>query len=339
LYTCLEALLENGADPNISNSQGQTALHYLGARVKRDPTWRRRREDNEPTEAVFNTLLAFNASICQQDLAGNTPLHFAAYGSPIRVLHQLLSSIPVELQKNALTMPNHNGETALHFASAGGQIDTIKYLLSDNVGLDINETASMGWTPLLRALAPTVPSLTNLPLLSKFEAAQLLLAHGADPSKRAHDGWTPLHCLAMCPSNGKSKGSDQIPRLIETLLLGGNFVNSRASFAVDNPPSRPTRRNGVQEGIYWGCRDSQYIESPIEWGKVRRFGLTPLHIAAEFGAVDAAVALLAHGADPTAEDSEGNSPARLAGNSKRYPSGSEARGTVMKILIDAGGSY
>ncbi|KAH7173239.1 ankyrin repeat-containing domain protein [Fusarium flagelliforme] len=318
----IKVLMAAGADPR--------------ARVKRDPTWRRRREDNEPTEAVFNTLLVFNASICQQDLAGNTPLHFAAYGSPIRVLHQLLSSIPVELQKNALTMPNHNGETALHFASAGGQIDTIKYLLSDNVGLDINETASMGWTPLLRALAPTEPSLTNLSLLSKIEAAHLLLAHGADPSKSAHDGWTPLHCFAMNRTYGKS---DERPRLVETLVLCGNSLNSRASFALDNPPTRRTRKHGVQEGLHWGCRESQYIESPIEWGKARRFGLTPLHIAAEFGALDTVVALLRHGADPTAEDSEGNSPARLAGYSKKYSSRSEARGTVMTTLIDAGGTY
>ncbi|CAG7566319.1 unnamed protein product [Fusarium equiseti] len=318
----IKVLMAAGADPR--------------ARVQRDPTLRRRMEDNVPTKAVFHTLLAFNASIRQQDLLGNTPLHFAAYGSPIEVLHQLLSSIPVETQKNALTMPNHNGETALHFAAAGGQIDTIKYFLSDNVGLNINETASMGWTPLLRALVPTEPSLADLSLSSKIEAAQILLANGADLSKSAHDGWTLLHCLAMNPSNGEI---DEIPQLVETLLLDGTSVDSRASFTFDNSPSRPTRKHGVQEGLYWGCRESQYIESPIEWGKARRFGLTPLHIAAEFGSLDTVLALLRHGADPTAEDSDGNSPARLAGNSKRYPSRSEARGTVMTILIDAGGLY
>ncbi|KAI1052587.1 hypothetical protein LB507_009805 [Fusarium sp. FIESC RH6] len=247
LYYCLKALLDNGADPNITNSQGQTALHYLGARVKRDPVSRRRREDNEPIEAVFHTLLAHNASVRQQDLLGNTPLHFAAYGSPIKVLRQLLSSIPVESQKDALKMPNHNGETALHFVAAGGRIDTIKYLLSDNVGLDINETAFMGWTPLLRALAPTEPSLAGLSSSRKVEAAQLLLARGADPSRTAHDGWTPLHCLTMNPTYGKS---DEVPRLVETLLLGGNSVDSRASFAVDNPPNRPTRKHRVQDEIY-----------------------------------------------------------------------------------------
>ncbi|CEI41820.1 unnamed protein product [Fusarium venenatum] len=61
-HNCLKALLDNGADPNITNSQGQTALYYLGALVKRDPTFRRRMEVNEPTEDVFHTLLAFNAS-------------------------------------------------------------------------------------------------------------------------------------------------------------------------------------------------------------------------------------------------------------------------------------
>ncbi|KAG8674083.1 hypothetical protein FPOAC2_00057 [Fusarium poae] len=339
LHYCLKAFLDNGADPNLTNSQGQTALHYLGARVKRDNFFRRKLEDNEPTEDVFRTLLAFNASILQQDLFGNTPLHFAAYGSPIEILHLLLSSIPIESRKIALTMPNHNGETALHFASAGGRINTIKYLLSDDVCLNINVTASMGWTPLLRALAPTVPELQDLSLPGKIETAQLLLAQGANPSTIAHDGWTPLHCLAMNPNNWKREFREEISRLVETLLLSGNSIDSRASFAFDNPLSPTKRRHGVQEGIYCGCRESQYIESPTEWDKVRRFDLTTLHIAAEFGALDVVVALLRHGADPTAEDSEGNSPARLAGNSRRYLSHSEARGTIMTTLIDAGGTY
>lgn len=269
-------------------------------------------------------------------MTGNTPLHFAAYGSPLKILQLLLSSLPIESQRNALKMRNCNGETALHFASAGGQIETITYLLSNNVGSDINETASMGWTPLLRALAPMVPSLART---RKIEAAQLLLAHGANPSTSTQDGWTPLHCLAMNPSNGNAERIDKISQLIETLLSGGICINSRASFAFDNPPSRPVRNHRAQDGIDYGCLESQYIESPIEWGKVLRSGLTPLHIAAEFGALDVVVALLRYGADPAAEDSEGNSPARLAGDSNNYSSSSEARGIVITMLIEAGGSY
>lgn len=336
LHSCLKALLDNGADPNVTNSQGQTALCYLGARVKRDFLFWRRIEDNEPTEDVFHILLASNASVLHQDITGNTPLHFAAYGSPLKVFHLLLSNLPVESQRNALIMRNCNGETALHFASAGGQIDTITYLLSDHVGLDINETASMGWSPLRRALAPMVPSLART---RKIEAAQLLLAHGANPSTSTHDGWTPLHCLAMNPRNGNAERIDKISQLIETLLSGGICINSRASFAFDNPPSHPVRKHSVQDGIDYGCIESQSIESPIEWGKVPRSDLTPLHIAAEFGALDVVVALLRHRADPAAEDSEGNSPAMAAGNSNKYSSSSEARGIVITMLIEAGGSY
>ncbi|KAH6958028.1 ankyrin repeat-containing domain protein [Fusarium avenaceum] len=336
LHSCLKALLDNGADPNITNGQGQTALCYLRARVKRDSIFRRRIEDNEPTEDVFHTLLASNASVLHQDITGNTPLHFAAYESPLKVFHLLLSNLPVESQRNALIMRNCNGETALHFASAGGQIDTITYLLSDNVGLGINETASMGWTPLLRALAPMVPSLART---RKIEAAQLLLAHGANTSTSTQDGWTPLHCLAMNPSNGNAERIDEISQLIETLLSGGIRINSRASFAFDNPPNRSVRKHRVQDGIDYGCLESQYIESPIEWGKVIRSDLRPLHIAAEFGALDVVMALLRHGADATAEDSEGNSPARLAGDSNKYSSSSEARGIVITMLVEAGGSY
>ncbi|KAI6750757.1 hypothetical protein HG530_014207 [Fusarium avenaceum] len=336
LHSCLKALLDNGADPNITNSQGQTALCYLGARVKRDSIFRRRIEDNEPTEDVFHTLLASNASVLHQDVTGNTPLHFAAYGSPLKFLQLLLSSLPVESQRNALIMRNCDGETALHFASAGGQIDTITYLLSDHISLDINETASMGWSPLLRSLAPMVPSLART---RKIEAAQLLLAHGANPSTSTQDGWTPLHCLAMNPSNGNAERIDKTSQLIETLLSGGICINSRASFAFDDPPSRAVRKHRVQDGIDYGCLELQYIESPIEWGKVLRSDLTPLHIAAEFGALDVVMALLRHGADPAAEDSEGHSPARLAGDSNKYYSSSEARGIVIAMLIEAGGSY
>ncbi|KIL93056.1 hypothetical protein FAVG1_04237 [Fusarium avenaceum] len=336
LHGCLKALLDNGADPNITNSQGQSALCYLGARVKRDFLFRRRIEDNEPTEDVFHTLLASNASVLHQDVIGNTPLHFAAYGSPLKFLQLLLSSLPVESRRNALIMRNCDGETALHFASAGGQIDTITYLLSDNVGLDVNETASMGWSPLLRSLAPMVPSLATT---RKIEAAQLLLAHGANPSTSTQDGWTPLHCLAMNPSNGNAETIDGISQLIETLLSSGICINSRASFAFDNPPNRSVRKQRVQNGIDYGCLESQYIESLIEWGKEIRSDLTPLHIAAEFGAVDVVVALLKHRANPAAEDFKGNSPARLAGDSNKYSSSSEARGIVITMLIEAGGSY
>ncbi|RBR22354.1 uncharacterized protein FIESC28_04548 [Fusarium coffeatum] len=59
LYGCLQALLNNGADPNMTNSQGQTALHYLGAYKRKFPKVRYIFLKEEPHEDVFRLLLRF----------------------------------------------------------------------------------------------------------------------------------------------------------------------------------------------------------------------------------------------------------------------------------------
>lgn len=332
LYGCLEVLLNNGADPNMANGQGQTALHYLGAYKRKDPKVKYIFIKEEPHEDVLRLLLRFNASVIHRDVYGNTPLHCAAYASPLDTLHLLLSNLPESQRASALRARNHKGETLLHFASAGGQVEMVNYLLSDDVGLYVDEVASRGWTPFLSALAPGSPNIAGLS--RKSGTAQLLLSYGANPVASTQDGWTPLHCLAM---RYGSYGTDEEARLIETLVSKGNFVNARASFAFNDPSNRPRRRGGGQD-IYCSCRELQYIEDPMTWGKVIRHDLTPLHIAAEFGAIAIARELLKHGADPAAEDSEGNSPARTAGNSsRRYRS--EDWDMMIKLLMDAGGSY
>ncbi|KAH7189675.1 ankyrin repeat-containing domain protein [Fusarium flagelliforme] len=330
LYGCLEVLLNNGADPNMTNGQGQTALHYLGAYKRKDPKVKYIFIKEEPHEDAFRLLLRFNASVIHQDVYGNTPLHCAAYASPLDTLHLLLSNLPESQRASALRARNHKGETLLHFASAGGQVEMAKYLLC--VGLYVDETASRGWTPFLSALAPGSPNVAGLS--KKSEIAQLLLSRGANPVAATQDGWTPLHCLAM---HCGSYSTDETARLIEMLVSRGNPVNARASFAFDDPSNRPRKRGGGQD-IYCSCRELQYLADPVTWGKVIRHDITPLHIAAEFRAIAIARELLKHGADPAAEDSEGNSPARTAGNSsRRYRS--EDWDMMIKLLLDAGGSY
>ncbi|RKL09684.1 hypothetical protein BFJ70_g16639 [Fusarium oxysporum] len=64
----------------------------------------------------------------------------------------------------------------------------------------------------------------------KSETAQLLLSRGANPVVTTHDGWTPLHCLAMYPGRN---GTDEETHLIETLVSRGNLVDGRATFAFN----------------------------------------------------------------------------------------------------------
>ena len=333
LHNCLEAVLENGTDPNVSiNAQGQTLLHHVAIATRgrimfgRSPFLPR----HGCREGTYKLLFRFNASVLQQDVFGNTPLHFAAATSDLEVLQHMLSTLPTELERRtALRLRNHRGESLLHFASGGAQIDVMEYLLSDEVGIHVDETSFRGWTPLLNALAP-VPAITRS---SKLEAARLLLVRGANPTVVTHDGWTALHCLAMNPYLGKPGESEN---LVGELLSRGVPLDSRASFAFDEHDQSREARS--KRGISYGCLQLHHLEDPKLYGKVIRSGLTPLHVAALDGAIDVARALLKRGADPAAEDSKGNSPARLAGDSKEFCY-SKDKGIMISLLLEAGGSY
>ena len=217
----------------------------------------------------------------------------------------------------------------LHFASGGAQIGIMEYLLSDEVGLRVDDTTFRGWTPLLNALAPS----STIPGSTKLEAARLLLARGADPTVATHDGWTALHCLAL---NSRLRQPGESENLVGELLSRGVPLDSRASFTFDeHDQSREVRS---KQGILYGCLQMHHLEDPRLYGKVIRSGLTPLHVAALHGAIDVVRALLKRGADPAAEDSKGNSPARLAGDSEElyYYKDKE---NMISLLLEAGGLY
>jgi ankyrin repeat protein len=89
-------LLENGADPNVKNSYGDTCLHKAAL---------------YSCPGNMKLLVRSGADIDSQNYKGNTPLHIAAlygYGiSPVRTLIQLGANTAIE---------NLGGETALDLA-------------------------------------------------------------------------------------------------------------------------------------------------------------------------------------------------------------------------------
>lgn len=322
----LKALLEKGADPNGTGYDEETALHHLGSPVRV-----RQEREQRLHETGIRLLLDHGASVTQPDKIGNTPLHYAAFGSNVRIFTLYANSLLDENQDTALAaLKNSNGETLLHWAAAGGKLDILHYLLSR--GIDTNSTTDNGWTPLMCALAPSMAPTKKVH--QAVQAAGLLLLHGADPLLSTAEGWTALHCLSLHLDNDAIGDTAQ---LANGLLIRGVPIEARAPMLVRGLARTGPRTSGHHVGL-WGSRVHEAMQRAATAPDMVRCNRTPLHWAAYHGAVGVANALLAHGADASAEDEYGNTPVKLAFESpllKREPDVSDE---LLQVLLGAGGS-
>ncbi|RYP73158.1 hypothetical protein DL771_003794 [Monosporascus sp. 5C6A] len=328
----LKALLEKGADPNVTDGNGQSALHRLAFPVLIHQSHRAPRLN----ETGIRLLLQHNASSVQRDTRGDTPLHWAAFGSNLRIFRLYLSSGQTLDQRTAIGMRNDHGETLLHFAAAGGKIDVMEFLLSQGI-INVDEKSSNGWTPLICALVPTREG--SIPDRSKklpeaIRAAQLLLSHGADPLVTTGEGWSPLHCLALHYDRGES---DEAAQFAGDLILRGADVEARAPFLVE--PHALSRILPHHLRAPWGSRVPEVFNGPSNWQKKVVPDMAPLHWAARHGALGVVKALLAHGADPSSGSPPGPTPARVAGESELLERHPELVEEIVELLVGAGGGF
>jgi hypothetical protein len=141
----VRALLDAGADPNVRNQSGRTALMNL---------------DEDATDEVVRALVAAGADVSIKDTEGNTVLHTAAAVAKSEVLRALLDA---GASVNART---RQGQTALIEAAGNGRLDNVKTLLL--AGADPNRKNEGGVTALKLARENDYP-----------EVAALLQSYGA----------------------------------------------------------------------------------------------------------------------------------------------------------------
>lgn len=156
--------LEDGANVNAVNNQGQTSLHIVVAF-----------NCDSPHLVNVDTLLNAGASLEIKDEYGDTPLIRAITYHNVRLAQLLLTR---GANRNVRT---NNGKTILHLATGGGSTRMLE-MLKETIDLApfITSPDDQGKTPLHYAVRVN------------SEAVNILLDLGADVSIKDNDGNTPI---------------------------------------------------------------------------------------------------------------------------------------------------
>ncbi len=166
-------LLKHGADPNITNAQGQTLLHVAV-------------DNNDKSTAEL--LLQYKADPNKKNQKGWTPLHVTVEKKDTIMTEFLLAN---GADPN---ITNAQGQTPLHVTVDNDDKSTAELLLQYKA--DPNMQDEKGETPLQLTLknANITGRAKKWQKVKKYyKIAYLLLENGADSNKKYPNGSTPLH--------------------------------------------------------------------------------------------------------------------------------------------------
>ena len=270
-------LLRVGADPNVRDRDGCTALHKVCTYSKRST----REEYNRRLDATV-ALLEANANPNAQDEDGWAPLHCATIADAFedtRIFSTLIdagadpnvrtssSSTPlcfvkratsasILLAAGARTEVRRDGLTPLHYAAVSGNALLVRALLVG--GADVNARDDNGRTPLHLSLC-SVPSPS---------VVDELIAAGADVESIDNDGRTPYAILMLQTEAGGpfdrrillprlSDALDRIRHLLDIARCRNRFFRVLYSIGSNNEQRVHSLRKRFFKGIYTMAKPSR----------------------------------------------------------------------------------
>jgi ankyrin repeat protein len=228
----MKILLDRGADPNLSNSSGSTALMLSvteiakvrllidrGANVNIASTRGRTAlllaAMSDRSVEIVRALLAAGADPKVEDAGKTTALHAASLGDDVETVRLLLDA---RLDVNARDFP---GFTPLVYASSNGNLAAVRLLLAR--GADVNAVTSDGSFQKVKAGTIALGNFTPLLMAAPSGSTMLvktLLDAGARVNVQDVRGFTPL-TLAVATDHGS-------PEVVRALIEKGAEVNAKS---------------------------------------------------------------------------------------------------------------
>ncbi len=153
--------LDEGADPNLTDYQDKTLLHYAA---------------EAGSTAIAKLLLDRGARVDSRDMIDRTPLYWAAEQG-----HTSTARLLLERGADPAAVADIY-ESPLHVAASGGHADVCGLLVENGADINANSNPYMNITPLVNAVES-----------GHARTVKLLLDLGAEYNPEDHCGYTLLH--------------------------------------------------------------------------------------------------------------------------------------------------
>ncbi|XP_043922219.1 serine/threonine-protein phosphatase 6 regulatory ankyrin repeat subunit A-like [Protopterus annectens] len=315
-----EMLLKSGADVNLEQENGETAMH-IAARYG--------------NLKMIQSLIEEGGDLTRQSKVGENPLHIAVRHCHLHLVEEILTYLANEKNHSEAVMcvnqENEVGETPLHLAAAikkdmipsdeediriirilmdydadinaasrltsetplhycarvGNKevlLEILKHIPANRMQLSINKQAKNGWSPLLVAAEQ-----------GHTEIIKLLLQNHARVDVFDEHDKAALHLAA-------ENGHDQIA---DILLWHKAFVSTKNKLGLT--PLHLAAQNGYNQLVKLLVETHMASIDAMSLTKQ-----TPLHLAALNGQLDVCNSLLKMKADANATDIHGQTPLHLA---------------------------